>query len=86
MQDPTASPLLEGRWRLLYTTRPNTASPIQRTFTGADAFSVYQDIELGEEQAVARVNNVVDFGPSLGYLKVRRAGEVVCGQAGGSAG
>ena len=25
--------LLDGRWRLLYTSRPGTASPIQNTFT-----------------------------------------------------
>lgn len=68
VQDPTASPLLGGRWRLLYTTRPGTASPIQRTFTGVDRFSVFQDIEL--EEATARVNNVVDFGPKVGFLKV----------------
>lgn len=42
VQAPTRSPLLEGRWKLLYTTRPGTASPIQRTFTGVDAFSVFQ--------------------------------------------
>ena len=36
---PTASPLLSGRWRLLFTTRPGTASPIQRTFTAVDSFS-----------------------------------------------
>lgn len=35
---PTASPLLDGRWRLLYTSRPGTASPIQRTFTAVDGF------------------------------------------------
>lgn len=39
---PAASPLLEGRWRLLYTTRPGSASPIQRAFTGVDGFSVFQ--------------------------------------------
>ena len=66
--NPTCSPLLEGRWRLLFTTRPGTASPIQRTFTGVDGFSVYQEIELRGEQA--RVNNVVDFGKGVGYLKV----------------
>lgn len=42
MQAPTQSPLLEGRWKLLYTTRPGTASPIQRSFTGVDAFTVFQ--------------------------------------------
>lgn len=39
-QEPTRSPLLPGRWRLLYTSRPGTASPIQQTFVGVDAFSV----------------------------------------------
>jgi hypothetical protein len=32
---PTTSPLLDGSWRLLYTSRPGSASPIQRTFVGA---------------------------------------------------
>lgn len=72
VDSPTASPLLLGRWRLLYTTRPGTASPIQRTFTAIDSFSVYQDIESDENQV--RVNNVVDFGPSIGYLKVEAEG------------
>lgn len=66
---PAASPLLAGRWRLLFTTRPGTASPIQRTFTGVDTFAVYQDIEWGGG-APARVNNVVDFGAKVGFLKV----------------
>lgn len=35
---PAASPLLDGRWRLLFTTRPGSASPIQRTFTAVDKF------------------------------------------------
>ena len=35
---PTDSPLLDGRWRLLFTTRPGTASPIQRTFTAVESF------------------------------------------------
>ena len=39
LQAPTASPQLDGRWRLLFTTRPGTASPIQRTFTAVDKFS-----------------------------------------------
>ena len=68
-QDPAASRLLEGRWRLLFTTRPGTASPIQRTFTGVEGFSVFQDIELSGD-GEARVNNVVDFGKGIGYLKV----------------
>jgi hypothetical protein len=29
IQNPTDSDLIEGRWRLMFTTRPGTASPIQ---------------------------------------------------------
>ncbi|KAK9846661.1 hypothetical protein WJX81_008660 [Elliptochloris bilobata] len=67
---PTRSGLLEGRWRLLYTTRPGSASPIQRTFVGTDAFAVYQEILLDAEgDGGARVNNIVQFG-GAGVLKV----------------
>lgn len=65
---PTASPLIEGRWRLLYTSRPGSASPIQRTFTGVDSFSIFQEI-LFQGEDVPRVNNVVEFG-AAGTLKV----------------
>lgn len=65
---PTTVPALEGKWKLLYTSRPGTASPIQRTFTGIDAFIVYQEIEFGGD--LGRVSNIVDFGPKIGYLRV----------------
>jgi hypothetical protein len=42
VREPTKSPAINGRWRLLYTTRPDSASPIQRTFTGVDRFGVIQ--------------------------------------------
>lgn len=42
--DPTARPAIDGKWRLLYTSRPGSASPIQRTFTGVEAFSIYQEV------------------------------------------
>jgi len=64
---PTAVPSLDGLWKLLWTSRPGTASPIQRTFTSVDAFSVFQEIDLTGEEA--RVNNIVRFG-TAGYLKV----------------
>jgi len=72
IQDPTSSGKLDGRWKLLYTTRPGTASPIQRTFIGVDSFTVYQDIENLGVAGKARVNNVVMFGKngSIGQLKV----------------
>jgi hypothetical protein len=66
---PTTRPELDGKWQLLYTSRPGTASPIQRTFVGVDAFSVFQEVTLLEEEA--RVNNIVDFGSNIGYLKVQ---------------
>lgn len=69
LQDPTDSPLLEGRWRLLFTTRPGSASPIQKTFVGVDAFTVYQEVLLSSAEK-ARVNNIVDFGAKVGTLKV----------------
>ena len=69
--NPTASPLLEGRWRLLYTSRPGTASPIQRTFTGVESFSVFQEISFpkGLDGQTPKVTNVVDFG-GAGTLRV----------------
>ena len=71
MQAPTASGKLDGRWQLLYTTRPGTASPIQRSFIGVESFNVFQDISLGAS-GQARVINVVLFGKdgSIGQLKV----------------
>ncbi|WIA42374.1 hypothetical protein OEZ86_008379 [Tetradesmus obliquus] len=65
---PTTLPQLDGRWKLLYTSRPGSASPIQRTFVGVEAFKVFQEVELTGD--LPRVNNVVDFGWWLGYLKV----------------
>jgi len=72
VKNPTTSDLLDGRWRLLYTSRPSTASPIQRTFTGVDKFSVFQEIDVRREEI--RINNVVDFGKNVGFLKVEAAG------------
>lgn len=69
VQDPTDSPLLEGRWRLLFTTRPGSASPIQKTFVGVESFTVYQEVLLTASEG-ARVNNIVDFGAKIGTLKV----------------
>ncbi|KAK4791495.1 hypothetical protein SAY86_031908 [Trapa natans] len=66
--DPTGSELIEGRWQLMFTTRPGTASPIQRTFVGVDFFSVFQEIYLRTNDP--RVSNVVVFSDALGELKV----------------
>ena len=81
LQAPTRSSLLEGRWRLLYTSRPGTASPIQQTFVGVDAFTVYQEI-LSTDSGV-RINNIVSFGPTIGQLKVSQ--RTTCGADAGLA-
>ncbi|KAL3700171.1 hypothetical protein R1sor_018193 [Riccia sorocarpa] len=72
VQDPTFSPLIEGRWQLMFTTRPGTASPIQRTFVGVDAFTVFQEIVL-TDTADPRVSNIVRASESIGELKVEAA-------------
>lgn len=65
---PTASEQINGRWRLLFTSKPGTASPIQRTFTGVDAFSIFQDITLRDVE-LPMIVNVVEFGRT-GVLRV----------------
>ncbi|KIY95935.1 putative plastid-lipid-associated protein 12 [Monoraphidium neglectum] len=67
--DPTTLDAIDGKWRLLYTSRPGSASPIQRTFTGVEAFKIYQEVDLSSD--LPRVNNVVDFGEEIGYLIVQ---------------
>lgn len=66
--DPTSSSLIEGRWQLMFTTRPGTASPIQRTFVGVDSFTVFQEIFLRTNGP--RVSNIVKFSDAIGELKV----------------
>mmetsp|Transcript_21503 Transcript_21503/g.51297 ORF Transcript_21503/g.51297 Transcript_21503/m.51297 type:complete len:432 (-) Transcript_21503:202-1497(-) len=68
LNDPTAQSTINGQWRLLYTSRPGTSSPIQRTFTGVDSFKVFQEVFLDDE--VARINNCVEFGKEVGILRV----------------
>lgn len=59
---------LQGRWTLIFTTRPDSASPIQRTFVGVDRFRVVQEIDLASP--TPRCNNIVEFGAGIGELKV----------------
>lgn len=72
--DPTSSSLIEGRWQLVFTTRPGTASPIQRTFVGVDLFSVFQEIYLQTNDP--RVSNIVKFSDAIGELKVEAAAAI----------
>ncbi|XP_021728861.1 probable plastid-lipid-associated protein 12, chloroplastic [Chenopodium quinoa] len=72
--DPTSSSLIEGKWRLMFTTRPGTASPIQRTFVGVDFFSVFQEVYLQTNDP--RVSNIVKFSDAVGELKVEAVASV----------
>ncbi|XP_015694628.2 probable plastid-lipid-associated protein 12, chloroplastic [Oryza brachyantha] len=68
LPDPTNSSSIEGSWQLIFTTRPGSASPIQRTFVGVDSFKIFQEVYLRTDDP--RVVNVVRFSESIGELKV----------------
>ncbi|QCE05709.1 hypothetical protein DEO72_LG9g714 [Vigna unguiculata] len=76
--DPTNSNLIEGRWQLIFTTRPGAASPIQRTFVGVDFFSVFQEVYLRTNDP--RVCNIVSFSDAIGELKVEAAASIEDGK------
>ncbi|XP_002528121.2 probable plastid-lipid-associated protein 12, chloroplastic [Ricinus communis] len=76
--DPTNSSLIEGQWQLMFTTRPGTASPIQRTFVGVDFFSVFQEVYLQTNDP--RVSNIVRFSDVIGELKVEAAAAIENGK------
>lgn len=46
---PAIAPEVYGRWRLLYTTNADTASPIQRKAVDTSKFPIYQDIVFSKE-------------------------------------
>ena len=67
---PASAQDVEGKWLLVFTTRPGTSSPIQRAFTARDSFTVHQEIELAKGDGTPqRVTNVVTLG-SAGVLRV----------------
>ncbi|XP_065005743.1 probable plastid-lipid-associated protein 12, chloroplastic isoform X1 [Musa acuminata AAA Group] len=76
--DPTSSSLIEGRWQLIFTTRPGTASPIQRTFVGVDFFKIFQEVYLRTDDP--RVSNIVKFSDAVGELKVEAAATIKDGK------
>lgn len=78
VSEPTGSNLIEGRWQLMFTTRPGTASPIQRTFVGVDFFSVFQEVYLRTNDP--RVSNIVKFSNAIGELKVEAAATIENGK------
>nr|XP_029117730.1 probable plastid-lipid-associated protein 12, chloroplastic isoform X3 [Elaeis guineensis] len=69
--EPTSSSLIEGCWQLIFTTRPGTASLIQRTFVGVDFFKIFQEVYLRTDDP--RVSNIVKFSDAIGELKVEAA-------------
>ena len=46
VKDPVTSPLIDGTWKLLYTSSPGTNSPIQRKVTSTKGVAVYQVVNL----------------------------------------
>ncbi|XP_042440223.1 probable plastid-lipid-associated protein 12, chloroplastic [Zingiber officinale] len=78
LPDPTSSSMIEGCWQLIFTTRPGTASPIQRTFVGVDFFKIYQEVYLRTDDP--RVSNIVRFSDEIGELKVEAAATIKDGK------
>ena len=57
---PAIADQVYGRWRLLYTTNAETASPIQRKAVDTSKFPIYQDIIFNENNQLV-VSQVVKF-------------------------
>jgi hypothetical protein len=57
---PAIAKEIYGRWRLLYTTNAETASPIQRKAVDASKFPIYQDIIFNQDNQLV-VSQVVKF-------------------------
>lgn len=60
---PAIAKQVYGRWRLLYTTNAETASPIQRKAVDTSKFPIYQDIVVNEKNQLV-VSQVVKFSDS----------------------
>ncbi|KAJ1694756.1 hypothetical protein LUZ63_011454 [Rhynchospora breviuscula] len=76
--DPTSSSMIEGSWQLIFTTRPGTASPIQRTFVAVDSFKIFQEVYLRTDDP--RVTNVVKFSDAIGELRVEAVASIKDGK------
>ena len=57
--EPAVAASIYGRWRLLYTRNADTSSPIQRKAVDTQAFPIYQDIVIEDNQL--KVKQVVEF-------------------------
>lgn len=65
--EPAIADQVYGRWRLIYTTNTDTSSPIQRKAVDSQAFPIYQDIVVEDNQLM--VKQVVQFSDKA-YLTV----------------
>ncbi|KAJ1440261.1 hypothetical protein B484DRAFT_323088 [Ochromonadaceae sp. CCMP2298] len=66
-KEPVNSELIDGCWKLLYTSSPGTNSPIQKTFTAFNGVSIYQVVNLIDQtgsflSGKRDVSNTVCFG------------------------
>ena len=61
--EPAIAASIYGRWRLLYTTNADTSSPIQRKAVDTQAFPIYQDIVLEDNQL--KVKQIVKFSDTF---------------------
>jgi hypothetical protein len=67
-QSVTDQSLLDGCWRLVFTSTPGTNSPIQRTFTAIDSVEIFQVINLvnkNESFLSTRNGNVTESLPDV---------------------
>ncbi|KAG4984746.1 hypothetical protein JHK87_029495 [Glycine soja] len=76
--DPTNSNLIEGRWQLIFTTRPGTASPIQFLSCLFFFLNIIPRIYLRTNDP--RVCNIVSFSDAIGELKVEAAASIEDGK------
>ena len=61
--EPAIAKEVYGRWRLLYTTNAETASPIQRKAVDTSKFAIYQDVVVRPNNQLV-VSQVVKFSDS----------------------
>jgi hypothetical protein len=62
--EPAIAKEIYGRWRLLYTTNADTSSPIQRKAVDTQAFPIYQDIVVNDNNQLL-VKQIVEFSDSF---------------------
>jgi hypothetical protein len=63
IREPSISPQIYGRWRLIFTSAASTASPIQKKAVDSEAFLIFQDIVVEENQLL--VKQIVQFSDTV---------------------